>query len=124
MKKPLFILFLVSMTMLEYLPAYASGTESILHAMSGVADIFITIGYGFIILLFVISVVKSGVSAQIAMQIGGPKSVSKELIAVISAVLIFVVAMLLFPVVRNVLNLLILRFGPSNINGQNFEFPQ
>lgn len=121
----LFCLFSFLLCLLSPVTAFATngGSDQIVHAISGVSNVVIIIGYGFIVLVFIISILKSGISAQLAMQFGSGKGLSKEMMMAIEAIFIFVLAILIFPIAKGVINTVISTFGAGRIVGDDLHFP-
>lgn len=84
------------------------GLETELGSMfgmfKGLADLFIKIAYGLMIIIFAVGMVKSGLTAQAAQQFGASSRVSNEIMNVIGGLVIFVFGMLSFPLVSKIID--------------------
>ncbi len=106
-----------------------AGAESefvshVLKAVSNVSDSIITILLGLIVLATVISLVRSGLTAQINTQFQRRLGLSREIIMVLETVTIFVLAMIVLPVLRTVMKNAIAKAGSqSEMLGGNFHLP-
>ena len=70
----------------------------VLSAISRISDSVITILLGLIVLITVISLVRSGLSAQIDTQLQRRFGLSREIIMALETITIFVLAMITLPV--------------------------
>ena len=107
-------------------PAYAESVlvSKVLMAISKVSDSVITILIGLIVLITVISLVRSGLSAQIDTQVQRRFGLSREIIMVLETVTIFVLAMITLPVLKTIMKAAIAKAGSqSTMLGGDFHLP-
>lgn len=108
------------------LPVYAESelVKQILKAVSNVSDAIVTILLGLIVLITVISLVRSGLSAQISTQFQKKYGLSREIIMVLETVTIFVLAMIALPVLKAIMKAAIEKAGAqAEMLGQGFHLP-
>ena len=108
------------------LPAYAESelAKQVLKAVSNVSDAIVTILLGLIVLITVISLVRSGLSAQISTQFQKKYGLSREIIMVLETVTIFVLAIIALPVLKKIMNIAISKAGSqSTMLGGDFHLP-
>ena len=97
----------------------------VLKAVSNVADSVITIILGLIVLATVISLVRSGLNAQISTQFQRRFGLSREIIMVLETITIFVIAMITLPVLKSIMKTAITKAGSqSGMLGGNFHLPK
>lgn len=107
----------------------SAGAESefvshVLKAVSNVSDSIITILLGLIVLATVISLVRSGLTAQINTQFQRRFGLSREIIMVLETVTIFVLAMIVLPLLKDVMKTALSKAGgQSDMLGGNFHLP-
>ena len=113
----IFIAAAVSATLFISVPAYAESVlaSKVLTAISNVSDSVITILLGLIILITVISLVRSGLSAQIDTQLQRKFGLSREIIMVLETVTIFVLAMITLPVLKNIMKAAVAKAGSQTV---------
>ena len=98
--------------------------SKVLTAISKVSDSIITILLGLIVLITVISLVRSGLSAQIDTQLQRKFGLSREIIMVLETITIFVLAMITLPVLKTVMKAAIAKAGSQSIMlGGDFHLP-
>ena len=96
----------------------------VLSAISRISDSVITILLGLIVLITVISLVRSGLSAQIDTQLQRRFGLSRNLIMVLETVTIFVLAMITLPVLKAIMKAAIAEAGSQSVMlGGNFHLP-
>lgn len=106
-----------------------AGAESefvshVLKAVSNVSDSIITILLGLIVLATVISLVRSGLSAQISTQFQRRLGLSREIIMVLETIIIFALAMIILPVLKTIMKNAVAKAGSqSEMLGGNFHLP-
>ena len=108
------------------LPVYAESelTKQVLKAVSNVSDAIVTILLGLIVLITVISLVRSGLSAQISTQFQKKYGLSREIIMVLETVTIFVLAIIALPVLKKIMRIAISKAGSqSTMLGGDFHMP-
>ena len=108
------------------LPVYAESelAKQVLKGVSNVSDAIVTILLGLIELITVISLVRSGLSAQINTQFQKKYGLSREIIMVLETVTIFVLAMIALPVLKKIMRIAISRAGSqSTMLGGDFHLP-
>ncbi len=106
--------------------AYAESelTTHVLKAVSNVSDAIVTILLGLIVLITVISLVRSGLSAQINTQFQRKFGLSREIILVLETITIFVLAVIALPVLKNIMKIAISKVGSqSTMLGNDFHLP-
>ena len=116
----------VSAALMIAAPAYAESVlvSKVLTAISKVSDSVITILIGLIVLITVISLVRSGLSAQIDTQLQRRFGLSREIIMVLETVTIFVLAMITLPVLKTIMKAAIAKAGSqSTMLGGDFHLP-
>lgn len=107
-------------------PAYAESelTTQVLKAVSSASDAIVTILLGLIVLVTVISLVRSGLSAQIDTQLQRRFGLSREIIMVLETVTIFVLAMITLPVLKTIMKTAIAKAGSQSVMlGGDFHLP-
>ena len=107
--------------------AYAESelTTQVLKAVSNVSDAIVTILLGLIVLITVISLVRSGLSAQINTQFQRKFGLSREIIMVLETITIFVLAIIALPVLKKIMSTAISKVGSqSTMLGGDFHLPQ
>ncbi len=108
------------------LPVYAESelAKQVLKAVSNVSDAIVTILLGLIVLITVISLVRSGLSAQISTQFQKKYGLSREIIMVLETVTIFVLAIIALPVLKKIMRIAISKAGSqSTMLGGDFHMP-
>ena len=108
------------------LPVYAESelAKQVLKAVSNVSDAIVTILLGLIVLITVISLVRSGLSAQISTQFQKKYGLSREIIMVLETVTIFVLAIIALPVLKKIMRIAISKAGSqSTMLGSDFHMP-
>ena len=96
----------------------------VLLAVSKVTDSIVTILFGLIILITVISLVRSGLTAQINAQFQRMFGLSKEIIMVMETITIFVLAIIALPVLKKIMSTAISKVGSQSIMlGNDFHLP-
>lgn len=120
--------FLMSMTASQ--PAYAEEYSSsgfvgkLLGVVSNITDDVIVIIIGLTTLVTVISVVRSGVMAQLNAQVGRKMGLSREILMVLETITIFIVAMITLPLVKAVVQKAVtLAGGINSMLGWNLRYP-
>ena len=116
----------VSAVFLIAVPANAESVlvSKVLTAISRVSDSVITILLGLIVLITVISLVRSGLSAQLDTQLQRRFGLSREIIMVLETVTIFVIAMITLPVLKTVMKAAIAKAGSQSVMlGGDFHLP-
>lgn len=112
--------------LISFIPAYAESqlANQVLKAVSKVSDSIVTILLGLIVLATVISLVHSGLSAQINTQFQKKFGLSREIIMVLETVTIFVLAMIALPLLKSIMRVAISKVGSqSEMLGGNFHLP-
>lgn len=107
-------------------PAYAESelSRQVLKAVSNVSDSIVTILLGLIVLITVISLVRSGLSAQINTQFQRKFGLSREIIMVLETITIFVLAIIALPVLKKIMSMAISKAGSqSTMLGSDFHLP-
>lgn len=95
-----------------------------LKAVSKVSDSIVTILLGVIIFVTVVSLVRSGLSAQINTQFQRRFGVSREIVLVIETITIFVIAMIALPVFKQIIKAAVSKAGSqSGMLDGNFHIP-
>ena len=108
------------------LPVYAESelAKQVLKAVSNVSDAIVTILLSLIVLITVISLVRSGLSAQISTQFQKKYGLSREIIMVLETVTIFVLAIIALPVLKKIMRIAISKAGSqSTMLGGDFHMP-
>ncbi len=96
----------------------------ILKAVSNVSDSIITILLVLIVLATAVSLVRSGLNAQISTQLQRRFGLSREMIMVLETVTIFVLAMIALPALRNIMKAATAKAGSqSEMLGGSFHLP-
>ncbi len=96
----------------------------VLKAVSKVSDSIVTILLGLIVLVTVISLIRSGLSAQISTQLQRRFGLSREITLVLETVTIFVLAMIALPLLKSIMRTAISKAGSqSEMLGGNFHLP-
>ena len=96
----------------------------VLSAISRISDSVITILLGLIVLITVISLVRSGLSAQIDTQLQRRFGLSREIIMVLETITIFVLAMITLPVLKTIMKTAIAKAGSQSVMlGGDFHLP-
>ena len=96
----------------------------VLSAISRISDSVITILLGLIVLITVISLVRSGLSAQIDTQLQRRFGLSREIIMVLETITIFVLAMITLPALKAIMKAAIAKAGSQSvILGGDFHLP-
>ena len=96
----------------------------VLSAISRISDSVITILLGLIVLITVISLVRSGLSAQIDTQLQRRFGLSREIIMALETITIFVLAMITLPVLKTIMKEAIAKAGSQSvILGSDFHLP-
>lgn len=116
----------VSAALIIAVPAYAESVlvSKVLATISKVSDSIITILLGLIVLITVISLVRSGLSAQIDTQLQRRFGLSREIIMVLETVTIFVLAMITLPVLKTLMKAAIAKAGSQSVMlGGDFHLP-
>lgn len=128
-KKPVKVICLIvwAASILVFpIPAYAESelAKQVLKAVSNVSDAIVTILLGLIVLITVISLVRSGLSAQISTQFQKKYGLSREIIMVLETVTIFVIAIIALPVLKKIMKIAISKAGSqSSMLGGDFHLP-
>ena len=98
--------------------------SKVLTAISNVSDSVITILLGLIVLITVISLVRSGLSAQIDTQLQRRFGLSREITMVLETITIFVLAMIALPVLKTIMKTAIAKAGSQSVMlGGDFHLP-
>ena len=121
-----YIIVAVTATLISFIPAYAESqlANQVLKAVSKVSDSIVTILLGLIVLVTVISLVHSGLSAQINTQFQKKFGLSREIIMVLETVTIFVLAMIALPLLKSIMRVAVSKVGSqSEMLGGNFHLP-
>ena len=116
----------VTVAFISFVPAYAESqlANQVLKAVSKVSDSIITILLGLIVLVTVISLVRSGLSAQINTQFQKKFGLSREIIMVLETITIFVLAMIALPLLKKIMSAAVSKVGSqSEMLGGNFHLP-
>ena len=114
---------------LAFVSYRSAGAESqlasqVLKAVSKVSDSIVTILLGLIVLITVISLVRSGLSAQINVQFQKRFGLSREIIMVLETVTIFVLAMIALPLLKKLMAVAVSSAGSQSVMlGDNFHLP-
>lgn len=128
-RKPVIVIRLIvwaASIMAFPIPAYAESelAKQVLKAVSNVSDAIVTILLGLIVLITVISLVRSGLSAQISTQFQKKYGLSREIIMVLETVTIFVIAIIALPVLKKIMKIAISKAGSqSSMLGGDFHLP-
>lgn len=128
-RKPVIVICLIvwaASIMAFPIPAYAESelAKQVLKAVSNVSDMIVTILLGLIVLITVISLVRSGLSAQISTQFQKKYGLSREIIMVLETVTIFVIAIIALPVLKKIMSTAISKIGSQSIMlGSDFHLP-
>lgn len=128
-KKPVKVICLIvwAASILVFpIPAYAESelAKQVLKAVSNVSDMIVTVLLGLIVLITVISLVRSGLSAQISTQFQKKYGLSREIIMVLETVTIFVIAIIALPVLKKIMKIAISKAGSqSSMLGGDFHLP-
>lgn len=112
---------------ISFSPSYAESqlANQVLKAVSGVSDSIVTILLGLIVLVTVISLVRSGLSAQINTQFQRKFGLSREIIMVLETVTIFVLSMIALPMLKKIMSTAISGVGSqSEMLGGNIHLPE
>ncbi len=115
-----------AVTLISFSPSYAESrlANQVLRAVSRVSDSIATILLGLIVLATVISLVRSGLSAQISTQFQKKFGLSREILMVIETVTIFVLAMIALPMLKKIMSAAISGVGSqSEMLGGNIHLP-
>ncbi|MBQ6520183.1 MAG: hypothetical protein IJI14_15825 [Anaerolineaceae bacterium] len=99
--------------------------KRLLKPVSMITDSVLIILSGLITLITVISIVKSGVMAQLNTQLGRKLHLSNEIVLVLETIAIFAFAMVVLPLVRGVITTAVQKgYGGSTdqMLGLNFNF--
>ena len=116
----------VTAVLVTAVPANAESVlvTKVLSAISSVSDSIITILLGLIVLITAISLVRSGLSAQIDTQLQRRFGLSREIIMVLETVTIFVLAMITLPVLKTIMKTAIAKAGSQSVMlGGDFHLP-
>ena len=116
----------VSAVFLIAVPANAESVlvSKVLTAISRVSDSVITILLGLIVLITVLSLVRSGLSAQLDTQLQRRFGLSREIIMVLETVTIFVIAMITLPILKTIMKAAIAKAGSQSVMlGGDFHLP-
>ncbi len=116
----------VTVAFISFVPAYAESqlANQVLKAVSKVSDSIVTILLGLIVLVTVISLVRSGLSAQINTQFQKKFGLSREIIMVLETITIFVLAMIALPLLKKIMSAAVSKVGSqSEMLGGNFHLP-
>ena len=98
--------------------------KHVLLAVSKISDSIVTILLGLIVLITVISLVRSGLTAQMTTQFQRWFGLSREIIMVLETVTIFVLAMIILPLLKDVMKTALSKAGgQSEMLGGNFHLP-
>ncbi len=96
----------------------------VLLAVSNISDSIVTILLGLIVLITVISLVRSGLTAQLNTQFQRRFGLSREIIMALETVTIFVLAMIALPLLKDVMKTALSKAGgQSEMLGINFHLP-
>ena len=112
--------------LLTFMPASAESqlVTQVLKAVSKVSDSIVTILLGLIVLVTVISLVRSGLSAQISTHLQRRFGLSREITLVLKTVTIFVLAMIALPLLKSIMSTAVSKAGSqSEMLGGNFHLP-
>ena len=121
-----YIIVAVTAALISFIPAYAESqlADQVLKAVSKVSDSIVTILLGLIVLVTVISLVWSGLSAQINTQFQKKFGLSREIIMVLETITIFVLAMIALPLLKKIMSEAVSKVGSqSEMLGGNFHLP-
>ena len=117
---------LVTAVLIIVAPASAESilVTKVLSAISKVSDSVITILLGLIVLITVISLVRSGLSAQIDTQLQRRFGLSRDIIMALETITIFVLAMITLPVLKTIMKTAIAKAGSQSVMlGGDFHLP-
>lgn len=112
--------------LVTFLPVSAESqlVTQVLKAVSKVSDSIVTILLGLIVLVTVISLVRSGLSAQISTHLQRRFGLSREITLVLKTVTIFVLAMIALPLLKSIMSTAVSKAGSqSEMLGGNFHLP-
>ena len=112
-------------------PAFAVDYSSngfvskLLDVVSSITDDVIVIIVGLTTLVTVISVVRSGVMAQLNAQVGRKIGLSREMLTVLETITIFLVAMITLPLVKAIIQKAVTLAGGKDLMlGWTLRFPE
>ena len=117
---------LVTAVLIIVAPASAESilVTKVLSAISKVSDSVITILLGLIVLITVISLVRSGLSAQIDTQLQRRFGLSRDIIMALETITILVLAMITLPVLKTIMKTAIAKAGSQSVMlGGDFHLP-
>lgn len=101
-------------------PAFAWDGPPDLTPMMGMftslAEMFISLAYGLMVILFAVGTVKSGLSAQMAQQFGAANRVGNEFLNLAGGAAIFVFGLMSLPIVRWVIKELASQIPQDQMN--------
>ena len=126
-KKTIIILGAVLVSSIGFSAADAESglVDHVLLAVSKISDSIVTILLGLIVLITVVSLVRSGLTAQVAAQFQRRFGLSREIITVLETITIFVLAMIVLPLLKEVMKTALAKAGgQSEMLGSNFHLPK
>jgi hypothetical protein len=96
-------------------PVSEGGVSTILSMFRKIGDLFISIAYSLMVILFAVGTVKSGLAAQAAQQFGAAGRVSLEFMNLATGVVIFVVGLISMPLVKWILGEISTMINPADM---------
>jgi len=99
-------------------PVGEGGVSTILSMFRKIGDLFISIAYSLMVILFAVGTVKSGLAAQAAQQFGATGRVSLEFMNLATGVVIFVVGLISMPLVQWILKEIGTMINPADLKIQ------
>jgi hypothetical protein len=96
-------------------PVGESGVSTILSMFRKIGDLFISIAYSLMVILFAVGTVKSGLADQAAQQFGATGRVSLEFMNLATGVVIFVVGLISMPLVQWILKEIGTMINPADL---------
>ncbi len=96
-------------------PVGEGGVSTILSMFRKIGDLFISIAYSLMVILFAVGTVKSGLAAQAAQQFGAAGRVSLEFMNLATGVVIFVVGLISMPLVKWILGEISTMINPADM---------
>ncbi len=120
------VLCTVFVSLILFKPANAESelVNHVLLAVSKISDSIVTILLGLIVLITVISVVRSGLTAQVNAQFQRRFGLSREIILVLETITIFVLAMIMLPLLKDIMKTALSKAGgQSEMLGNHFHLP-
>ena len=95
--------------------------SSIFEILKDIANLYIKIAYGLMVLVFVAGTVKSGLGAQAAQTLNLPRKVSNEIANFALGIAVFILGILSYPIAEKIISTVTGSAGSGSVNGLHLD---